>query len=226
MIREEILSVAKPILFNTDMVMAILEGRKSVTRRVMKPQPLFKTHRKFVFDDDTCPRKWEDCDDITKTYQYQQGDFLYIRETWRVSAAKRYESLVRIGYRAGGKITTIHFPNGCTDSIDRVAYDAFVEKWLVDRWYPSIHMPKEASRIFLRVTDVRVERLQDMTSDDAEKEGCGEYLTESKFRVSTLGHFMEIWDSTIHKKDLDKHGWSANPWVWVIQFERVEVQND
>lgn len=83
------------------------------------------------------------------------------------------------------------------------------------RWHPSIHMPKEAARIFLRVTNVRVERLRDMTDDDAEAEGCFDY-------TSTALGFPDVWDSTIKKSDLDCYGWNANPWVWGIEFERCD----
>ena len=76
-------------------------------------------------------------------------------------------------------------------------------------------MPKEAARIWLKVTDVRVERLQDMTDDDAEAEGCFDY-------TSTALGFPDVWDSTIKKSDIDRYGWDANPWVWVIEFERCE----
>lgn len=227
MTREEILTIARPILFNTDMVKATLDDKKSATRRIMKPQPLFKTYRKFIFDDATCPKKWEDCDDIIQTYKYQTGDYLYVRETWMMQAAKRYDALVRIGYRAGGKNTTIHFPYGGTDSINRDDYDAFVGKWNLDRWYPSIHMPKEAARIFLRVTDVRVERLQDISGHEVLAEGVDNDQSnpamgkrwENMQRIA----FSELWNSTIPKKDLDKYEWAANPWVWVIEFERVKV---
>ena len=159
---------------------------------------------------------------------YKKGNILYVRETWRVQATKRYESLVRIGYHAGGQVTTVHFPNGCTDSINRVVYDTFVNKWRLDRWYPSIHMPKEAARIFLRVTDVRVERLNTMTLDDFLAEGV--VLRPEAFNDPENAYwqarsiFSGIWYSTIPKEDLDKYGWGASPWVWVIQFERVEVE--
>ena len=85
----------------------------------------------------------------------------------------------------------------------------------VTKWKPSIYMPKDAARIWLKVTDVRVERLQDMTDDDAEAEGCFDY-------TSTALGFFDVWDSTIKKSDLDRYGWNANPWVWVIKFERCE----
>ncbi len=82
-------------------------------------------------------------------------------------------------------------------------------------YHPSIHMPKEAARIWLKVIDVRVERLQDITDEQAAKEGCDDY-------TSTALGFFNIWDSTIKKADIGRYGWDANPWVWVIEFSRCE----
>lgn len=159
----------KPILFNTQMVRAILDGRKTCTRRIVKPQPTAHYGVQCIKP------------------PYQPGDILYVRETWKKA------------------------PNGYY----------YYEDWQRDdiadvtKWKPSIHMPKEAARIWLKVTNVRVERLQDMTDDDAEAEGCFDY-------TSTALGFPDVWDSTIKKSDLDRYGWTANPWVWVIEFERFE----
>ncbi len=134
-----------PILFNTEMVRAILDGRKTVTRRVMKPQPLFYTGRKYIFADDVCPKKWKGCDNIIETYQYQVGDILYVRETYKRNIDGYH------GIDFGGYI-----------------YKADCTVWwkdLYNPWHPSIHMPKEATRIWLKVTDVRAERLQDITEE-------------------------------------------------------------
>lgn len=95
------------------------------------------------------------------------------------------------------------------------------------KWRPSIHMPKEAVRIWLKVTDVRVERLQDITDEQAKAEGAnwknGKNVGfEEKMRRTAVERFAEIWNSTIKKSDLDRYGWDANPWVWVIEFERFE----
>ncbi len=84
-------------------------------------------------------------------------------------------------------------------------------------WRPSIHMPREAARIFLRVTDVRVERLQNITDEQAEKEDFKDY-------TSTALGFAELWDSTIKPKDRALYGWAANQWVWVIEFERISKE--
>lgn len=113
------------------------------------------------------------------------------------------------------------------------------EKRLLDyddvRWHPSIHMPKEAARIWLKVTDVRVERLQDITPKDAENEGVGNLFYEDiGYGEKNYGtevdpeygivkeQFAWLWESTIKKSDIDRYGWDANPWVWVIEFEWCE----
>lgn len=90
-------------------------------------------------------------------------------------------------------------------------------------WHPSIHMPKEAARIWLKVTNVRVERLQEITQEEAEKEGATESVDGvAKFRSSALLNFTTIWNNTIKKSDLDRYGWDASPWVWVIEFVKIE----
>ena len=195
----------KPILFNTEMVRAILDGRKTCTRRVAKNvpdhihriEPVYENGR-FQFDcfyssyvvaldayADFC---------MPCLPPYQQGDILYVRETWSHPIVPSDKN--RYVYRA-----------------DEVAEDGFKNEAHI--WHPSIHMPKEAARIWMKVTDVRVERLQEMTDDDAEAEGCFDY-------TSTALGFPDVWDSTIKKSNLDRYSWQANPWVWVIEFERCE----
>ena len=145
----------KPILFNTEMVRAILEGRKTVTRRVVKPQP---EGRPVPMTKDSC---WPGCFAIQGTEKvvrppYQPGDILWVRETWRIQSAHRFEADAKIEYKAGGPMGKVKFK--C-----RSDYDCFIWNQPVGegKWKPSIHMPREAARIFLRVTGVRVERLQD-----------------------------------------------------------------
>nr|DAR00571.1 MAG TPA: ASCH domain protein [Caudoviricetes sp.] len=194
----------KPILFNTEMVRAILEGRKSCTRRLVKPQPKSKLCYTFAGSDSntwgypnrTAHEIWGEefklPNDITEEElskrwnpPYHTDDILYVRETWKKA------------------------PNGY------YYYEDWQRNDIADviKWKPSIHMPKEAARIWLKVTDVRVERLQDTTDDDAEAEGCFDY-------TSTALGFFDVWDSTIKKSNLNCYGWNANPWVWVIEFER------
>lgn len=191
----------KPILFNTEMVRAILDGRKTCTRRVVK------------LPKNMSGRPVGKSGDIGFMYlggikrpPYQQGDILYVRETWghpiSLNSDKQYV------FRAD-EIAEIGFKN-----------DSHI-------WHPSIHMPKEAARIWLKVTDVRVERLQKITDDGAKAEGANQKNGknvgwEEKMRRTAIERFAEIWNSTIKKSDIDRYGWNANPWVWVIEFERCE----
>ena len=195
------------------MVQATLEGRKTATRRIMKPQPLFKTSRKYIFADETCPKKFEDCDNIFDVYQYQVGDILYVRETF-CEVPYEYEHIPM----ENGHIT-----------VPKIAYRADSKIDYTGIWKPSIHMPKELARIFLKVTNVRVERLQDMSIQDMINEGVkASDITTNRgvIEYRVVNRFEELWDSTVKKKDLDKYGFGANPWVWVIEFERVEVENE
>lgn len=189
----------KPILFNMKMVREILDGRKSCTRRIVK-------HDVGAILNSPYHRENPDVDDkqiISKLCipPYQPGDILYVRETWKKA------------------------PNGY------YYYEDWQKNDIADitKWHPSIHMPKEAARIWLKVTDVRVERLQDITEDGAKAEGAIDnrgfiHSPENEYdRIHTAReHFIEIWNSTIKKSDIDCYGWDANPWVWVIEFERCE----
>lgn len=195
----------KPILFNTEMVQAILDGRKTCTRRVVK------------LPKNMSGRPVGKSGDIGFMYlggikrpPYQQGDILYVRETWSHPIVPSDKN--RYVYRA-----------------DEVAEDGFKNEAHI--WHPSIHMPKEAARIWLKVTDVRVERLQECGEGwciDIEKEGIATpqdpilYISDDAFHDALRMEFQKIWDSTIKKSDLDRYGWDANPWVWVVEFERCE----
>lgn len=229
-----------PILFNTDMVRAIMDGRKKVTRRVVKKLPDDAEFSGWLLDS-TCQ---EDAKDIGsagfKTLKqptekagclfvkppYQPGDILYVRETWQyLYELDGNEQIVE----GTGK-----YYYAATDTLP---FDTYVDSAGVTHegvpWCPSIHMPKEAARIWLKVTDVRVERLQEITKDECIKEGiypsncrncnaafgCDTCLDEG---YDELDKFVEVWNSTVKKSDLDKYGWDANPWVWVIEFERCD----
>ena len=180
----------KPILFNTDMVTALLNGTKAVTRRPLKPYNPIKSTRMGGYKQGD--GLWvEKTDDITyvKDYsfstcwyslneyikrcsKYQIGDVLYVRETWKCHCARRFDANVDILYKAGGKPKRIEFANGNIDLANRDDYDVFISKWFNhDKWIPSLHMPKELARIFLKITDVRLEPLQNITNDQAKTEG-------------------------------------------------------
>lgn len=213
----------KPILFNTEMVQAILAGRKSVTRRIVKPQPKMQlayicmgcNHGKWAYPSPGCVEQsgWdvkyrrpegltaEDCSRCW-TPPYHTGNILYVRETW----ARPSESEISAGAD----------PNMYLYKADRIQPVA----WGV--WHPSIHMPKEAARIFLRVTDVRVERLQDITMDGMQREGVVPANVAGRQWPQWQRDYMRLaWDATIDKANLPRYGWNANPWVWVIEFEQI-----
>ena len=208
----------KPILFNTPMVRAILDGRKSCTRRINKDANDYVVPDMDFYDSDKRTYAVHNYADkghtdklsiAERTCPICPGDILYVRETW-----EHFECCCCEGDEHGNcyrepQQSVLNKSCGC------YMYRATDEIYGDARWHPSIHMPKEAARIWLKVTDVRVERLQDMTDDDAEAEGCFDY-------TSTALGFPDVWDSTIKKSDLDSYGWDANPWVWVIEFERCE----
>lgn len=194
---------ARPILFNTEMVRAILDGRKTFTRRLVKffpgENPQWTGYIKdglmlYNGKNELCIRK----------APYQPGDILYVRETW-------------------------------SEWTDGYLYKAWTEPFPQPgqfpeiKWKPSIHMPKEAARIWLKVTNVRVERLQDITEAEAMLEGAIDnrafiHSPDNEYdHIHTAReHFIDIWNSTIKKSDLDKYGWDANPFVWVVELERCE----
>ena len=198
-----------PILFNGDMVRAILDGRKTVTRRAVKYK--YSNTEMKMHTDKYGTRLIEIQEDIEgethgknpdgstwhkllpyieKSPPYRSGDILYVREAWT--------------YHDG--------------AVDGIIYKARCPEKLAKskKWHPSIHMPKKAARIWLKVTDVRVEPLKDIDTLGCQQEG-----------IDITGHgvfkrFSSLWDSTIRKADIDRYGWAANPWVWVIEFERCE----
>lgn len=202
----------KHILFNAEMVRAILDGRKTCTRRVVKTRRkdacgFYVTKRPDgsfagIYEYDEDQRMFEN----PLIPPYKPGDILYVRETWGE------------GYAEG---TYIYKAD------DKLAELPTFKKTSKILYHPSIHMPKEAARIWLKVTDVRVERLQDITEDSAKAEGAnwknGKNVGwEEKMRHTAIERFAEIWESTIKKSDLDRYGWAANPYVFVIEFEQCE----
>lgn len=211
----------KPILFNTDMVKAILEGRKTVTRRIIKPQPEPDAKMAYTY---AAGRKsdWGKWKDLQAGQQwappYHAGDILYVRETWT-----QLFYVDENGYTHFDQKITYYAADGWPD-ITLVDDDGFELDDQRIKWKPSIHMPKDLARIFLRVKSVRVERLQSITADECPMEGvwplaaCTVGERDDYYRSK----FAELWDSTIKPSDLDTYGWATNPWVWVIKFERCE----
>lgn len=237
----------KPILFSTEMVRAILDGRKSCTRRLVKTRRkdacgFYVTRKKtdgtfagiYEYDEN------ESVFDNPLEPLYQPGDILYVRETvWQKTG--HYLDV-------DGETKAVwcnEFKYVATDEKPETGWNySWVKR-------PSIHMPKEAARIWLKVTDVRVERLQEITESGAKAEGIRGYTKDGnlyKYAVTddwwidyhnkhkeivtgtwwqdmprtAKDAFSYLWNSTIKKSDLDLYGWNANPWVWTIEYERCE----
>jgi len=228
-----------PILFNTDMTEAVLEGRKGVTRRAVKYKydnttmqirrdkygsSLIEIHEdreNVTYGKNPDGSTWRKLRPyIEKEMPCHKGDLLYVRETWAF--------LPCIDCLKHAFNTCEADPVTYKDK-DRVAEGCFVYRaGCRDRerisWRPSIHMPKAAARIWLEVTDVRAERLQEMTLDDFLAEGVS--LLPETFNDPENAYwqarrqFEEIWDSTIPKEKRGIYGWNADSWVWVIEFSR------
>ena len=225
----------KPILFRTPMVKAILDNRKTMTRRVVKKKYSntdleMKTDKygtrlierqndapppePVTFPDGRKGTRWSLVAIRDVPSPYQRGDILWVRETWQQLAPWT--------------------DNGCELDWDKMQYyyaaDGNQGIEMTDdngfplesfRWRPSIHMPKAAARIFLRVTGVKAERLQGITPEDAHKEGIAFRPFNGNFphyRNWLIKDFRELWDSINAKRG---YGWDANPWVWVYTFERI-----
>lgn len=229
MTKSELFKIAKPILFNTEMVKAILAGRKTVARRTVKYK--YSNTEMRMHTDKYGTRLIEIQKDVEgethgknpdgRTWQkllpyiepkppFKKGEILYVRETWCDDRQFTHDDT------AGQYFYKADFPIAGYSN----------EKEF--KWKPSIHMPKDAARIFLKVKNVRVERLQNMTEDDVEREGI-----EPRFKVRdgfsgdiAKSRFMELWNSTIKKSDLPLYNWDANPWVWVIEFERIKTDSE
>ena len=230
-------AMLKPILFNTEMVRAILDGRKTQTRRLIKPQPEARLCYAFAGSrgmpgtwgypskdaEKNWGPEWKLPDNLKEpdrrwTPPCHTDDILWVRETW--AHVKFGNGEWHYEYRANCEDPT-KFSNG-----------SFAE------WHPSIHMPKEAARLFLKVTNVRVERLQDISKEDVKSEGTNmddwydydDYQHRTcdglagdgiSVRFETLKGFFghTVWDSTMNNlEQWEKYGWDANPWVWVIEF--------
>ena len=191
----------KPILFNTEMVKAILEDRKTQTRRAIK------NIRAYHKDGTPGNRPL-----------WKPGDVLYVRETWS------WMNAMDCGSPCLGPCNQYNGEYGCF--IYKATNNIFT-----DGWKPSIHMPREAARLFLKVKDVRIEHLQDCGREwccGIEKEGVRTpqdpilYTSDDKYHDALRAEMKKVWDSTLKPVEIDRFGWAANPWVWVIEFEKME----
>jgi len=217
----------KPILFSTPMVKAILDGRKGMTRRVVKPFPGEVLTTDPLFGELSSFKQLKHSHGKSGEYRspkckYQPGDILWVRETTYLYGQWRKNGLTKSNrqkyrfvwdksrpaiYAADSK------PNVICKGKDDIGYYK----------RPSIFMPREVARIFLRVTNVRCERLQEITDSDAINEGMDGHPRYDD--NATILTFRRLWDCLNTKRG---YGWDTNPWVWVISFERIEgvTQND
>ncbi|ENI5566672.1 hypothetical protein ABZH46_002946 [Salmonella enterica] len=208
------------MIFNSEMVRAILDGRKTQTRRPVKPQPELTERSGFswngvVFGSGSDDRETNRNFAHVKCPFGKPGDRIWVRETWQVIHDHIDESS-HVEYRT--------YAPSIPKEKDRYWHTVYAEHFgdesREDRgfpWRPAIHMPRWASRILLEITDVRVERLRGLSEEDAKSEGI----------IPSAGGVLPGWEYRINFRDLwmDIYGtdnWEANPWVWVIEFKRVE----
>jgi hypothetical protein len=215
----------KPVLFNTEMVKKILRGQKTMTRRIIRPR-YKKDEGGIAFNinkksGDSWVEKtdWDGYMFDPPRYvkpPYEINDVLYVRETWNrgyIEQSDAYlnnESWFEEHLQHDGG-----FLDGISNYFYRADFNLSEESELHMTWKPSIHMPKEAARIFLRITDVKVEKLQEITVDDALHEGCS--------IIKGLESFKKLWNKIVFDKIT--YGWDANPFVWVYTFERINEVN-
>lgn len=189
-----------PILFSAPMVRALLAGTKTQTRRVVKKLPITLNRETNSLEVDIENIANGRFAKLVACPHGQPGDRLWVRETWHDASSSLHSCAL---YRADG--IDLHW----------------------DKWTPSIHMPRWASRITLEITSVRVERLQEISIEDAKAEGAwgpddsivqkvADYFGTDIFSANPRKAFQMLWES-INGPD----SWAANPWVWVIEFRRL-----
>lgn len=240
----------RPILFNTEMVKAILNNRKHSTRRIIKPQPPIDCHSNFIGAEwRNEPPSYYDTGDNNWACKYcgygigpggksifhspyQVGDILWVRETFAIGC---------ISYGEEPDGTAVPYISQCTGENDIIPKEYAIRHNIGAEdviWKPSIFMPRTAARIFLKVTNVKVQRVQDMTAHEAMQEGVWGILMDNKnplykktyergkydektqaWYAGAIDAFATLWDSLYKSKG---YGWGANPWVWAIEFERCE----
>lgn len=204
------MSKERPILFSTEMVQAIQAGRKTQTRRLLRHIRAYSIKTGIPANNPPC----------------KPGDILWVRETWQHvynfdDGDQPIEGTGRYVYYADNPMPFDYWVDADTGEHKEQM-----------PWKPSIHMPKAAARLFLRVKDVRIERLQEISEEQAEQEGCAGWhieisggpwgVEDDPDEGTAVDDFQRVWDGTIKPADLDKYGWNANPWVWVITFERCD----
>ncbi|PNK64475.1 hypothetical protein A6J33_017665 [Pantoea sp. FDAARGOS_194] len=214
----------RPILLNADMVRAVLNGSKTQTRRIITPQPFDRSWARHDHQIEIASGRAENGDEIDGLLAYtkssggewhafcpfgQPGDRLWVRETFRVHS--RATDVATLVYKASGR-------QSWTEQTHRVPASVCNKPAVIEKWTPSIHMPRWASRITLEITGVRVERLTALSDDDARNEGCPAQLPHNPEDE----HQARTWFRGLWSEIYGEESWQANLWVWVIEFKRVE----
>ncbi|MEF1310689.1 hypothetical protein QTO01_11330 [Vibrio mytili] len=215
-----------PMIFNTEMVKALLDGRKTVTRRPVNRAGEFnfvvesgKTKERYVTDENNAHQKW-------LKFPINIGDLIYVRETFCPDPDCDHDSW------DDHELSFFEWNNcGCSaeflpDALKTNEHCLFKAGGFPDlKWTPSIHMPRWASRITLRVTDVRIERVQEITEDQAVQEGLAKHpqlpvwWSPVGYQTSPIYAYEELWNSIYQN-------WDENPYVWVIEFEVIHQNVD
>lgn len=215
MTKEELLKVARPIYFNTNMIKAILEGRKTVFRKLIKctlPESdcIIQTRnsKRYV-------NIWGKYIDEKVDVPYTVGDLLYTKESWTTCDYTLIDGVwsCSIVYRDGTSSTRVFWKDG---------EDSIFEK---TSWQSSVCMPKTASRLILRVKNIRMESLDEIDGEEAVKEGFfDKYYCDGWYSFEPVKQFIDYWDWEYIKDESDRayYGYYASPWVWVVDFEVVE----
>lgn len=211
----------KPILFSAAMVRAILQGSKTQTRRVVKGMAL-----EWLQPDTFSPMFVADPENYLSPYGYA-GDALWVRETWKCEELLP-NGLDGVRFAADGAFRAIENTQAAADAWLDARRDE-------NKWRPSIFMPRWASRINLKIVNVRIERVQDITRDDAKAEGVSnlwtwnaeinakhpEYFSRALLNPY-IANYSLLWDEINAKRGF---GWDVNPWVWVVEFKVSEVRD-
>lgn len=206
------------MIFNSEMVRATLDGRKTHIRRPIKPQPKI-IHALYSDKSLETERIFKNGDQRIHCPDGKIGERLWVRETWGIWKEGELCSLSTFEY--------VDYDQGSFKAKLEKGYELRykADNATCNKWRPSIHMPRWASRITLEITNIRVERVQEITEEDAKAEGCRSADLASGrecFLNEELGsyklHFKSLWDSIYSKK----FPWDSNPWVWVIEFKRIK----
>jgi hypothetical protein len=225
---------SRPILFSTPMVQAILEGRKTQTRRIVKPQPPLEN-----IDEDPCFDYDRGVEKGSMENPVLYAEWAQWQDEFVNTTTKPIEShCVYSPYGKHGDVLWVRETFFKNPNTGVFVFKAATEMRIIDtdfvKWKPSIFMPKDAARIWLKITDVRVQRLQDIDSGDAISEGIEFWWSDlfSEYRYKDYANVKDNWRSSVSSFQSlwsSIHGinsWDDNPWVWVIEFERIEKPSE